>query len=130
MAQGVGECIQGTNTIEFFYFHEMPKGKKPTYVKFVCTYRPQKKEKNRTQMTIGGNLINYPGSVRVNTAQLPIVKMLLDGTISTPGARFLTADIGNFYLGTNLPCEEYAKIAITNVPQEIIDEHDLLKKST
>ena len=66
--------------------------------------------------------------MKVDTAQLPIFKMLLNSTISTPGARFITADVKNFYLGTDLPCKEYLKIPISDIPQEIINEYKLMDK--
>jgi hypothetical protein len=61
LAQGVGGRVQGTNTITFIHHHEMPSDRQATYPRFVCSERPQKQEKNRTRMTVGGNLIKYPG---------------------------------------------------------------------
>jgi hypothetical protein len=43
LAQGVGGCIQGTNTITFIPHHEMPADRQATYTRFVCTERPQSK---------------------------------------------------------------------------------------
>ena len=57
LALGVMGQIKGTNTIKFIYKRKVPQGqfKDVTYRQFVCTERPEKKEKNCTQFTIGGN---------------------------------------------------------------------------
>ena len=53
--------------------------------------------------------------------------MLLNIGLSTPDARFRTADIRNFYLSTEIERPEYMKIKINLKPQEIIDEHNVMK---
>ena len=47
---------------------------------------------------MGGNLINYPEDVGTNTATLLLIKIFLNSVISTPGARFMSIDLANFYL--------------------------------
>ena len=51
--------------------------------------------------------------------------MLLNSTISTTNARFITCDISNFYLNTTLPEPEYMKIPIRLIPSEIISLYKL-----
>jgi hypothetical protein len=63
LAQGVGGCIKGTNTIRFIPHTELPADCMPTYPRFVCEVCEQKAEKFRTRLTLGGNLIDYPGEV-------------------------------------------------------------------
>ena len=46
LAQGVGGRIEGTETIKFLQYHEMPKDWRPTYARFVCEICPQKTEKD------------------------------------------------------------------------------------
>jgi hypothetical protein len=48
LAQGVGGCIKGTNTICFIPHSDMPPDRKSTYPRFVCELRPQKAELHRT----------------------------------------------------------------------------------
>ena len=36
LAQGVGGRIDGTDTIKFLHYHEMPTNRRPTYAYFVC----------------------------------------------------------------------------------------------
>ena len=63
LAQGVGGRIDGTETIKFLLYHEMPMNRRPTYARFVCEICPQKTEQERTRLTVGGNLIDYPDTV-------------------------------------------------------------------
>jgi hypothetical protein len=102
LAQGVRGRVQGTNTITVIHHHEMPSDRQATYPRFICSERPQKQEKNRTRMTVGGNLINYPGDKSTKAAELETTTILLNSVLSTQDARFCTADITNFYLNTPL----------------------------
>ena len=53
------------------------------YGKFVCDVRPTKAEKNRTRITVGGDRINYPGDCGMPTADMMLVKTLVNNMIST-----------------------------------------------
>ncbi|KAL7480170.1 hypothetical protein ACHAW6_005874 [Cyclotella cf. meneghiniana] len=132
LAQGVGGRIKGTNTIEFIHKSEVPadRFKDVTYIRFVCTIRTEKKDPHRTRATMGGNLINYPDDVGTPTADLLLIKIFLNSVISTPGAKFANADISNFYLMTPLKRPEYAKIKLSDIPDEIIKEYKLDEKAT
>ena len=74
--------------------------------------------------------INYPGKVATPTANLLVAKILLNSTISTPGAKFMTIDISNFYLNLPLPQPEYIRLNISNIPEENIKEYHLQEKAT
>ena len=134
LAQGVGGRIKNpTNTIFFIKKEDVPKDrlKDTTYGKFVCKIRPEKiKEPNRTRLTVGGNLINFDGEVGTPTADMLLIKILLNSVISTPGARFMTADISNFYLNTPMARYEYVKLKLTDIPLEVIHEYQLMDKVT
>ena len=78
-----------------------------TYGRIVCVYRDGKKDKYRTRITMGGNLINYPGNCGTPTADLLTVKILLNSIISTPNAKFMALDLKDFYLMTPMKCYEY-----------------------
>ncbi len=54
-------------------------------------------------LTVGGDLINYPGNISTPTADLTTAKLLINWTISTPEAIFLGINLANFYLNTPLP---------------------------
>jgi hypothetical protein len=81
---------------------------------------------------MGGNLINYPEDVGTPTANLLLIKIFFNSVISTPGAKFATADISNFYLMTPLKQPEYAKIKLSDIPEdeEVINEYKLHEKAT
>ena len=132
LAQGIGGRIKGTDTIRFIHKHEIPadRFKDVTYIKFVCTIRTEKKDPYRTRATMGGNLINYPEDVGTPTANLLLIKIFFNSVISTPGAKFATADISNFYLMTPLKRPEYAKIKLSDIPEEVIKEYKLNEKAT
>jgi hypothetical protein len=57
-----------------------------------------------------------------------VAKILFNSVISTPGARFMTMDIANFYLMTPLLCPEYIRIKLTDLPDEIIRQYKLNDK--
>ena len=70
-------------------------------------YRDGKKDKYRTRITMGRNLVNYPGDWETPTANLLTVKLLLNSIISTPNAKFMTLDLKDFYLMTPMKRYEY-----------------------
>jgi hypothetical protein len=45
--------------------------------------------------------------------------------ISTPGARFFTMDIKNFYLCTAMTRYEYMQLKISNMPDDVIAHYHL-----
>jgi hypothetical protein len=76
LAQGVGDRIEGSNTIFFIPCQAVPKGKIVTYGRFVVDIRPNKSEIHRVRLTVGGNLIQYPGDVSTRSADLTTSKCL------------------------------------------------------
>jgi hypothetical protein len=89
----------------------------------VCHIRPQKSEPNRTRITVGGNLIDYPGDVSTKTANLVTAKILWNSVLSTPGARYMAIDVKIFYLGTPLDRPEYLRLKIAYKLYDLADEH-------
>ena len=79
---------------------------------------------NRTRLTLGGDRLIYDGDTCTEVASLETTKILINSTISTEGARFLCADIGNMYTNSRLDTPEYMRIHITNIPQEVQDEYN------
>jgi hypothetical protein len=125
LAQGVGGQIKGMDTIKFIHGNELPADRQPTYPRFVCTERPQKEEKFRMRMTVGGNLIDYPGDISIGTAEMETIKILLNGVVSIPGAQFCSADVTNFYLNTPMDRHEFVRIPFNLIPDEIVHEYRL-----
>jgi hypothetical protein len=128
LANGVGNRIKNpTNTIQFIRKQDIPQDRRKdiTYGSFVCSVRSEKKEKNRTRFTVGGDRINYPAAVATPTADMLVAKLLFNSVISTKGARFMMIDISDFYLMTPLKRPEFIRISINDIPEEIITEYKI-----
>ena len=50
---------------------------------------------------------------------------MINSVLSHKGAKFITYDIRNYYLATSLDYPEYAKIKLTDIPQDFIDKYNL-----
>ena len=78
---------------------------------------PQKAETHRTRLTVGGNLIHFPVDVSTPTTDLITAKLIFKSVLSTKNAKFVCADIANFYLNNPMDRYEYRKL-----PLDIITE--------
>ena len=89
LAQGVGGRVKATNTIFFICKDQLPKDrmKDVTYGSFICDIKQNKTETHRTRLTTGGDRINYPEDVGTPTADMTLVKMMLNSVISMRGAK-------------------------------------------
>ena len=126
LAQGLPDKrVEATNTIFFIPVTKVPCTKHPTYARFVRSFRPQKPEPYCTRLTVGGNLIDYPGNLSMKAADMTTFKILVNSTLSTPGAKWLGLDVKNYYLGTPMDNYKYMFIPINQIPQEIIDHYNL-----
>ena len=61
------------------------------------------------------------------TADLLTVKLLLNSVISTPGAKFMTLDLKDFYLSTPMERPEFLRMKIDHFSQ-VIDHYCLKDK--
>jgi hypothetical protein len=77
---------------------------------------------------VGGNLIDYPGELTTQTADLVTSKILWNSIISTPNAKYTCADIGDMYLQTPMDRYEYMRIKANLVPDEFKDLYKLHDK--
>jgi hypothetical protein len=79
LAQGMDGITTGTDTV-FYLTHNkiqnIPTDRTITYARIVVNYGPQKQDPNRVRITVGGNLIKYPGKVTTRTADMTTSKML------------------------------------------------------
>ena len=73
----------------------------------VCEVRPNKDDPNCTRITVAGNRVSYPGDVTTPTGSLELLKLIINSTLSCPGARFACFDIKNFYLDNTMDRSEY-----------------------
>ena len=132
LAQGY-EDIAGTDTIKFMTHEEIKnipsdRNRTVTYARIVVDYRAHKDDPYRVRITIGGNLIECSGELTTRTADLTTTQVTWNSIISTRNARYMCADVKNFYLCTPLERYEYTRMPINLIPQEFIDLYDLGSK--
>ena len=65
------------------------------------------------------------GDVRTKTADLNTTKILINSVLSTPGARYMTGDLKDFYLGTPMARAEYIRLPVAIIPPSIMTEYQL-----
>ncbi len=119
-----------TETIVFVTKQQIPgyRHRDITYGRIVCAYRSEKKDPHRTRITMGGNLLNYPGDCCTPTADLLTIKFMFNSIILTTNAKFMTIDIKDFYLMTPMDHFEYFRMKLELFPQDIIEEYGLRDK--
>ena len=123
----------GINTIFFLTrdnITNIPRDQTVTYARIVVAERPQKPDQNRVRITVEGNLLDYPGELTTNTADLTTIKLLWNIVVSTRGAKYMTIDIKNFYLNTPLDRYEYMCMPLDTIPTHIQEQYGLANKAT
>jgi hypothetical protein len=90
--QGICD-ITGTNTTFFIDLQNIPKDRKVTYGKLVCDFKPNKTEKHRVRLTVGGDRLDYSGDTATSTADITTFKNLINSTLSTKEAKMMMMDI-------------------------------------
>ncbi len=111
LAQGVLGRVKGTNTIFFVCKDQVPKDriKDVTYGSFSCEIKQNKKEKHRTWLIAGGDRIHHPDNVGTPTANMTLIKVLLNSIISTENAQYVILDMKDSYLNTPMKSIRSAK---------------------
>ena len=122
--------MPGTNTMFFIHKSEIPadRCKDITYGQIVVSIRPQKRERECTRLTVGGDLIDYPWEVATPTTDITTAKLLFNSVISTPGAVFVVMDCKNFHLMTPMLHPKFMRLKLNLIPDEIIDKYSLKDK--
>ena len=130
LAQGMGGQVKETNTIFFINHNKLPQErcKDVTRGRICVSSHAQKAGKERTHITVGGNVVNCSGDVSTPTSgTTTAAKLVINSAVSTPGAKRARANTLNFCLGAPVDCHKKCmKMPLSLVPQEIIDECDLL----
>ncbi len=70
---------KGTDTIQFMTHKGRDKilaDQKVTYARIVCDFCPQKEDRNRVHIAVGGNLIDYPFECITRTADVMTSKIM------------------------------------------------------
>jgi hypothetical protein len=130
LAHGMPGQNTGTNTIAFIRRNQVPRNrtKDVTYGLITCLIQPEKKEDpNRMRLVARGDRVHYPGNVGTSTTGFLTVKLLINSTISTAGAKFMTMDIQDFYLNTPMARYKYMQLKLSDIPANVI-KHDKLNE--
>ncbi|KAL7477357.1 hypothetical protein ACHAW6_003167 [Cyclotella cf. meneghiniana] len=90
--------------------------------------RKEKHEKERTRLTVGGNLIDYPWEVTTPTADLTTAKLLFNSIISTPRGVFVVMGCKKFYLMTPMLHPEFMQLKMKLILDEIVAKYNLKDK--
>ena len=130
LAQGNIHGVQYTDTIEFIHKHEVPIGRAVTYANFVCDYRPLKQEQYRVRLVVGGDKLTYLEDAGSPAASILETKLLINSVISDAlnGAKFMSADLKDFFLASPMATPENMRIHRKYIPQDIIDKYHLETK--
>ena len=70
---------------------------------------------NRTEITAGGDQLEFPGDTSTGAVRLETAKMVFNSVVGTPDAEFMTIDISNMYLNTPLTDYQYMRFNIKMV---------------
>ena len=111
LAQGNDNGIKGTNTIQFIFHYEVPKGKKVTHASYIYNYRPLKEEPFCIRITVGSDKLDYTEDARSPATNLFETKILINSIIldAKHGACFMYAIIKDHFLVTSINDSELCK---------------------
>jgi hypothetical protein len=123
LASGVGTRMPtGTNAIFFAAKGEAPTGRKVTCADAICDHRPTKDDPWRVRLTVGSDKSVCPGDSDAPAASLLDSKLVINSTISAPGANNFTLDIKDCFLNNPMDQCEHMKTPVRWIPQEIMDQ--------
>ena len=71
------------------------------------------------------DLIEYEDDLSTPTVDITTTNVLINSVLSTPNGKFMTLDVKDFYLNTDLDVWEYMKMDINILPEEVIKEYNL-----
>ena len=91
----------------------------------MCELKSEKEEKERTILTVGGDLLDFTGNISAPTASVTTANCVFNSVVYTPGAMCILAGIKFFYLNNILPDPEFMRIPLKIIPHEIIDGYNL-----
>ncbi len=127
LAQGIPGVSKGTNTIAFIHYKDIPNDRKHdiTYMQVCVNYCPEKEDPNCTRVTVGSNLLHYPGNCATPTVHMITVKLHLNSIISTKNALYCTIDLKDFYLNTPMDRPEYMCMKLSHLPPNFVKFYNL-----
>ena len=82
----------------------------------------EKAEVHRTQITVGGKLVDLSGGITTSAAYLTTDKLIFINVILKKTAKFMYFDIAKFYLNNPTDRYEYMKLPLEIIPAEMIKQ--------
>ncbi len=132
LAQGMPGVSKGTNTIVIICRKDIPHNCKRdvTYAPVCVNYCLEKEDPSCTRVTMGGNLLHYPGDCGTPTVDMITVKLHLNSIISTKNAHYCTIDLKDFYFNTPMDQPEYMRMKISNLQPNFVKAYNLINLAT
>ncbi len=129
LAQGIWH-VKGNDVMDFIHKKDIPLHKKVTYANMVCDHRPLKSEPFQVRLTVGGDRLEYEYDAASPAVSLLETKLLINSTISqsAQGCRFMTLDIKDFFLQTDMKDHEYMRIRHKYILSDIWEKYNLTAK--
>jgi hypothetical protein len=120
-----------SGTGHLIHLSDIPRGRKATYYNPRCRIKLKSDGPQfRVRGTAGGDRVTYDGDTAAYTASMQTLKILLNAVVSD-NARFATADIKDYYLGTPLvdkhgnPATEYMRINLKHIPAAMQSQYHM-----
>ena len=119
--------VQGIDTIELIHQSEVPPSVDVTYATFVLDSKPLKTEQHQVRVVAGGNRLKCLFDTGSQATSMLETKLLINSTISDDkkGARFMGADIKDYFLASPLKKPEYMKVKYKYFPEDIRKRYHL-----
>ena len=82
------------------------------------------------RVVVGGDCLSYGEDAGSPATDLLETKLIINSTISDAdkGARFMSADLKDYFLGSPMLRPEFMKVHISKFPTDIIDKYNLKQK--
>ena len=119
--------VAGTDTFRVICYVDIPPDRRRdvAFVRVVCEVRPNKADPNWTRITVGGGNIVVDYNIGTPTADLNLVKLMINSVLLRPGAKFACFDAANFYLQTPMARPEFVRIKFADIPAKFRDKYKL-----
>jgi hypothetical protein len=124
--------VHFNDIIDFISQQEVPRDRDVTYATYVLDYRPLKSQTHRVRITVGGGRLSYPEDAGSPAANILETNFLINSVISDAkkGARFMSADVKDFFLNSPMQRPEYMKVSYDHIPEDIKRKYNLDSKVT
>ena len=83
-------------------------------------YRTDKINPHHTQLTLGVDIVNYPGDCSTPTVSFTKAKLLLNSIVSTINIHFMKIDIKHFYLNTPMTRSKYMRLKLSDLCKSVV----------